>query len=121
MTPNQTSDWSSLDWQIWLDGLPHTMPHSDLTYLDQQLLAHVHDNIEIRFRLLVRMASSGYREGFARIETFLGEVGRLKYIKPIYQALWEQINTKHLAIRCFRNYEERYHPIARSIIASFLK
>ena len=46
---------------------------------------------------LVIAAGSGYEPAFDRIRSFLGEVGRMKYLKPLYTALTGHPDTRGFA------------------------
>jgi leukotriene-A4 hydrolase len=63
---------------------------------------------------------SGYDDVLPRVEAFLGEVGRMKYLKPLYRALLAKPATRELAHRTFARHQASYHPIARHVVeASF--
>ena len=64
------------------------------------------------FRLQVLV---DYLDNINEIDTFLGQVGRQKMIRPIYSAL----KIKHLdvAIKIFAKYKNFYHPLAAKAIA----
>jgi len=50
----------------------------------------------------------------------LGRVGRLKFLKPLYDALAGRPDTRVLAQECFERYRGRYHPIAVTVIGARL-
>ena len=55
-----------------------------------------------------------------RVEAVLHDVGRMKYLKPLYRALMNRADTRDLARRCFERNMASYHPIARAVIAPML-
>ena len=55
-----------------------------------------------------------------RVRVFLGEVGRMKYLKPLYSALWSRDDSKDLAKEIFAATGASYHPIARGGIERIL-
>ena len=52
--------------------------------------------------------------------TVLGEVGRMKYLKPLYSTLYGNAQTKELAKEIFAAHSMSYHPIARGGIERIL-
>ena len=73
-------------------------------------------NAEILSGWLMLALESDYGAVLPRVEAFLGEIGRMKYLKPLYRALLARPATRELARRAFARYRESYHPIARHVI-----
>ena len=69
---------------------------------------------------LAAALEAGCEPALARTEEVLGEVGRMKYLKPLYGALAASPEGKVLARRLFNRYAERYHPIAQAAVESIL-
>jgi leukotriene-A4 hydrolase len=107
------ADWSPEDWQIFLQSLPRTMPLDDCAWLNENFDLNSQGNAEILCNWLVIAASSGYEPAFATIGAFLGRVGRMKYLKPLYTALFANEGTQDLAREIFASNSGSYHPIAR--------
>ena len=64
---------------------------------------------------------SGYAPAIHRTETFLGEVGRMKYLKPLYAALVAGPGTRAVAEACIQRYRRQYHAIALAGVESLLR
>jgi hypothetical protein len=45
----------------------------------------------------------------------------MKYLRPIYSALFANLDTRARALRTFERYRRGYHPIAQQVVASRLK
>ncbi len=105
--------WSPEDWQIYLQSLPRTMPHDECAWLNDNFNLNGQGNAEILSNWLIIAAGSGYEPAFAPIGAFLGRVGRMKYLKPLYTALYANEGTKDLAKEIFASNSASYHPIAR--------
>ncbi len=45
----------------------------------------------------------------------------MKYLKPLYKAMYENPDTKDLALSIFDEHKDLYHPIARAGLESILK
>ena len=61
---------------------------------------------------------SGYSVALDRAEEVLGQVGRMKYLKPLYRAIAKQ-DAKLEAI--FERNRAGYHPIAARMVVSIVK
>jgi hypothetical protein len=55
-----------------------------------------------------------------RVEELLGQIGRMKYLKPLYRALAARPETKPLALDLFARFRESYHPIAQQVVRGLL-
>ncbi len=110
--------WSASLWQIYLPRLPQQLPHEDLAWLDAQFGLNDSGNSEILCAWLVIAAGSAYTPAYPRIREFLGRVGRMKYLKPLYKALLG--GDAALAREIFEDSKTGYHPIARGGLEAML-
>jgi leukotriene-A4 hydrolase len=104
--------WRPLEWQVYLARLARPTPRATVEALDRTF--HLSDarNPDVLVAWLVPALSAGHAPALARAEAFLGEVGRMKYLKPLYGALLARDATRPLAEACFRRFRGRYHAIA---------
>ena len=112
--------WSPTEWQLFLDGTPRPAPPERLAALDARYQLSQRANLEILVAWLVLCAESGYAPTLARTAEVLGEVGRMKYLKPLYTALAKGQETRALARSCFARWAGQYHPIARQVVGALL-
>ncbi len=112
--------WKPEDWQIFLQALPRQLPAADCAWLDDNFQLTKHGNCEILCNWLTIAAGSGYAATRPRTRAFLGEVGRMKYLKPLYTALHRNAETRALAKETFAEHGGGYHPIARGGIERIL-
>jgi len=63
----------------------------------------------------------GYAPAVRRAEAFLGEVGRMKYLKPLYAALIAGPGTRPVAEAAIQRYRRQYHAIALAGVESLLR
>jgi len=105
--------WSPEDWQIFLQALPRSLPVKDCAWLDENFDLTGQGNCEILCNWLIIATGSGYEPTFDRTARFLSEVGRMKYLKPLYTTLYSGEKTKGLAKEIFAANANGYHPIAR--------
>lgn len=78
---------------------------------------------EVKVAFLQLAISSGCREYFREVEKTLKEVGRMKYLRPLYTALVQvpgKEEAKILAKRVFSEARDCYHPIAQGVVESIL-
>jgi leukotriene-A4 hydrolase len=52
---------------------------------------------------------------------FAKEQGRMKYVRPLYKALFQSKMGKQPALQQFREVRSMYHPICEKLVASDLK
>lgn len=117
---DQAKAWSVDQWQIYLSALPSKLSHQDCQWLDESFALNDSGNAEILSKWLEVAASSGYTPAFAKIRQFLKQVGRMKYLKPLYSKLHQSPKTRALAAEIFAEAKSGYHPIARASIANLL-
>jgi aminopeptidase N len=113
-------EWTPEDWQIFLQALPKSLPEADCAWLDGEFDLTNQGNSEILCNWLGIAVNSGYEPVYERVGSFLGTVGRMKYLKPLYQALYGQEKSRPLAQEIFAANKDGYHPIARGGIERIL-
>lgn len=112
-TPEQAKDWTPAEWQLYLESLPQETPRDVFQQLDARFSLTQSRNSEVLVAWLVSALRAGWEPAVARTKTFLGEVGRMKYLKPLYGVLSASHAHRSLARELFKRHGERYHPIAR--------
>ncbi|WP_426753683.1 M1 family metallopeptidase [Myxococcus sp. Y35] len=112
-TPEQAKDWTPTEWQLYLESLPRETPRDVIQQLDARFSLTQSRNPEVLVAWLVAAVRASWEPAVSRTETFLGEVGRMKYLKPLYGVLSATHEYRGLARMLFKKHAERYHPIAR--------
>src|SRR5208282_5073733 len=120
-TDAEARGFSPLDWQVYLGRLPRPTPRDTVEALDAAFHLTATRNADVLVAWLVPALSAAYAPALARSEAFLGEVGRMKYLKPLYAALLAREETRPRAEACFRRYRSRYHSIAAAGLESLLR
>jgi len=121
LPPPAAKEWSPWEWQVYLNHLPRPSPPELLTALDQRFRLTEAPNPEVLVAWLTVAIRSGYPPAVRRAETLLGEVGRMKYLKPLYAALIAGPGTRSLAEAWAQRYRKRYHVIAVAGVESLLR
>ena len=118
--PDVAVAWSADEWQVYLAGLQPPVRAGLLAELDGRYHLTTSANPEILRLWLTVALRSGYQPAVPAAVDLLGRVGRLKFLKPLYDALAGNSGTRVLAQECFERYRSRYHPIAVTVIGARL-
>ncbi len=111
------SRWSPTEWQLYLESLPGDTSLDTVRALDARFDLTRKHAYEVLCAWLLVAVRAGYEPAFQRAEALLGEVGRMKFLKPLYRALMDRPDTVAIARRAFTRCAPSYHPIARAVIA----
>ena len=117
----QTRQWTSHEWQHFLDNFPAALTAAQATELDRQFkLTRALDPVVAVswFRVAIR---AGYAPALPRIEQFLLEVGRMRFLNPVYRELAKTPEGLAFAQRVFAQARPRYHPIGQASVERLLK
>jgi aminopeptidase N len=116
----QAQAWAPVEWQVYLSSLSAPQPAQRCGALDQRFGLTNSSNYEILVDWLALAVRSGYAPGVERTKGVLGEVGRMKYLKPLYLALLSREETRAVARGCFERFRGSYHPIAVHVVGKLL-
>lgn len=103
---------------VYFQGLPRVMTKEQLDFLTSAFNLKEMTNSEILCEYLAIAAGSDYEPAFEQIRKFLYEVGRLKFIRPIYKAMGNNKRTRLLAKEIFEKIKEEIHPLTKMVIES---
>ena len=117
---NEVAKWSAIEWQLFLEWSPRTLSAAQLATLDSRFHFSTAKNTEVHVAWLLLSLQSGSNGVLPQVEAFLGRVGRMKYLKPLFAALHAQPATAVLAKQLFEKNNTRLHPIARQVISNML-
>jgi hypothetical protein len=78
-------------------------------------------NSEILFEWLMLAIRNGYKPAYNRLERFLVEVGRRKYVRPLFDELVKAPEGKARARAIYTKARPGYHPITATTIDGILK
>ncbi|MCC7381074.1 MAG: M1 family metallopeptidase [Deltaproteobacteria bacterium] len=117
----QAKRWSPSEWQVYLSALPRELDHPTLIAQDARFHFASAKNAEIRLGWLTIAARSGFEPAYPAIRRALAEIGRMKYLRPLYVALLAAGGpARQLAVECFRENRGRYHPVAQAVIGPLI-
>ena len=119
-TADEAKAWSAIEWQLYLEAMPRPSPPALCEELDTRYALTASKNSEVLVSWLVLACESGYGAVLPRVTELLGHIGRMKYLKPLYQALDGRPATKALARQLFERFGGSYHPIAQQALRRVL-
>ena len=109
--------WTTQQWKRFLDGLPRKLTTAQMDDLDGAFALSASTNAYVRSAWLELVVANRYAPGLASLESFLGEVGRGLFVRPLYIGLLKDKDWGvPLARRYFDASKTTYHP---SIAAEF--
>lgn len=117
----KAESWDVASWLVYLEALPKALDSETCEWLDETFNLTASGNSEILCDWLEIAIRSGYKPAFPKVREFLGEVGRMKFLKPLYKALAEKPSTAKIAEELFQKNALRYHPIARAALERVLE
>ncbi|XP_042477078.1 leucine aminopeptidase-like [Macadamia integrifolia] len=118
---DEVSNWHGQEWELYLENLPKSVEASQVAALNAHYKLAESKNYDVKVAFLQLCISSGCKEYFSEVEKTLKEVGRMKYLRPLYTALVKDSGkeeAKILAKRVFGEARECYHPIAQGVVES---
>jgi hypothetical protein len=109
------------EWQLYLGALPRPASPELLEQLDRTFGLTATGNAEVLVSWLTLCAASGHAAGLPRTWSLLGTIGRMKYLRPLYQALASHPSTNGEVWARFDQLRSGYHPIAQQVIDGLLR
>lgn len=119
-----TVDYQTVHWLHLLGSLGPDVGRDRLQQLDAAFGLTQSQNAEILFAWLVCQLRAGY-EGLppavdARIGSFLHDVGRRKFVEPLYRALADTPEGRARALAIYATARPRYHSVTARSVDAFL-
>ena len=105
------SRWSSHELVHFLRNLPDDITKEQLALLDSSYSFTNSGNSEVKFAWFIKAIERGYQPVLQNVDNFLGQVGRRKFVLPLYKALKEEYPQQ--AANIYQKYRSRYHEITR--------
>lgn len=118
---DEVTDWQGQEWELYLENLPKVVEASQVLALDARYRLSESKDYEVKVAFLELAILSKCRDFYGEVEKTLKEVGRMKYLRPLYRALVEgtgKEEEKILAKRVFAEARDSYHPIAQGVVES---
>jgi hypothetical protein len=102
-------------------GLPAGISAGEMRELDRRWSFTESGNSEILSQWLLMAIRAGYEPAYPALERFLVEVGRRKFVKPLFEALRKAPGGRERAQAIYAKARPGYHPITQSAVDALLK
>ena len=112
----QTAQWSTQEWLHFLEGIAPDLDAASMARLDQRFRLTEAGNAEILCLWLRLGIQHGYAAGDAALRRFLTEVGRRKFLEPLYRELVKTDAGRAKALEIYATARGRYHAVSRKTI-----
>jgi leukotriene A-4 hydrolase/aminopeptidase len=119
-TAAQLQQWGPREVLVFLQHLPRALDHASLAWLDAQLRLTGRGNYEILVEWLTIAAGSDYEPVFGRIREVLTQVGRMKFLRPLFIALGKHARTQQLGREIYATARATYHSLSRRVIEAVM-
>ena len=107
-----SKDWTTQEWLHFLRALPEKLSTQQMQQLDQTFKFTARQNSEIAHDWLLISINNQYQAAYPRLINYLSSIGRVKLIKPLYQALMQTPGLHNLAMNIYHKSRNGYHNIA---------
>ena len=105
----------------FLSHLPADLTQNEMTQLDKEFLFTRSGNAEVQAAWYVLAIHHRYLSANPYIEKFLTEVGRRKFLVPLYKEMAKTPDGKEWARHIYAKARANYHPVAYTTIDELLK
>ena len=116
-----TKDWSSHEWLHFIRMLPANMSQQQMAELDKAFNFTNSGNSEVLAAWFIHAINNNYTTADKALETFLTNVGRRKFLVPIYKALNATPEGKKKALAIYAKARPNYHAVSTVTLDELLK
>ncbi|MCP4203378.1 MAG: M1 family metallopeptidase [bacterium] len=116
----ETDDWTTHHWLHFLRSLPEAITAVQLGNLDSVFGFNSSGNSEIQSAWFERAIAAGHEEAYPALRGFLLQVGRRKFLKPLYTALAETPEDLAWAHGVYAEARSGYHSVSSNTLDEIL-
>ncbi len=114
--------WTTAEKLRYLNRLPRSLPRERLASLDQALSLSTAGNNEVLFAWLNLALANRYEPAVPVAERFLAEIGRRKFVLPLFQTLWAQGDWgRPIATRIYDRTRASYHSVTTGSVDAVVR
>lgn len=114
------SEWSTYEYLHFLKGIQKDAHLDLLEAIEKEWHLTDSENMEILCVWLEMSIEQEYKPAYARLDLFLNQVGRMKFLEPLYDALKKSSLGALGTQKLYEQKSHNYHPIARMEIEHIL-
>jgi len=112
--------WSTHEWLHFIRNLPDEMNQETMRNLDEYLDFTYSGNSEILAAWFMHVIRNEYNPGYENLENFLVNVGRRKFLAPLYAELIKTENGMEMASRIYSEARLNYHYVTTNTLDKML-
>lgn len=117
---NVIKNWSTHEWLHFLKNLPDTLSLQQMNALDEAGKFTSSGNAEIITVWGTLAIQHHYEKAYAKIETFLINTGRRKFLMPLYTEMVKTEEGKKRALSIYKKARPNYHFVATNSLDKLL-
>lgn len=117
----KTQDWTSHEWLHFIRLLPEQMSQQQMAGLDKAFSFTESGNSEVLAAWLIHAIRNNYTTADKALEIFLTNVGRRKFLVPIYKELIAAPGGKEKALAIYAKARPNYHAVSTVTLDELLK
>ncbi len=117
---SKTNQWTTHHWNHFLRSFKNDLSPAQMKQLDDQFQFTQSGNSEITHDWMMLVIGSGYEAGLPRLEEFLTEQGRRKFLQPLYEKMATTPEGLKRANRIYAKARPGYHAVSRQTIDQIL-
>ncbi|MFD1186115.1 M1 family metallopeptidase [Pontibacter rugosus] len=114
-------DWSSHEWLHFIRMLPEQMSQQQMAEVDKAFNFTNSGNSEVLAAWFIHAIRNNYTTADKAMDTFLTNVGRRKFLVPIYKALVATPEGKKKALAIYAKARPNYHAVSTVTLDEMLK
>ena len=112
---------STNEWLYFISHLPADLTTNEMAALDKEFTFTQSHNSEVQAVWYVLAIAHQYKPAYASVEKFLTEVGRRKFLVPLYKQMIKTPEGKVWAKKIYAKARANYHPVSYNTIDELLK
>jgi hypothetical protein len=113
--------WSAHEWAHFLTSVPADLGKDKLVALDAAFGVTKSGNSEVVFQWLMLAVRNDYDRANDRLERFLTEQGRRKFLEPLYRELVKTPAGKERALAIYKKARPTYHPMSVEAVDAIVR
>ncbi len=112
--------WTTFEWMHFLRHLPDSLDQTRMAELDRTFAFTRTGNAEILAAWLEQCIKNDYGPSYERLDTFLTQVGRRKFLIPLYEQLITTEKGRAMAMNIYKVARPNYHSVSVRTIDDML-
>lgn len=117
----KTEAWTTHHWNHFLRSFKESgLSVDQMTQLDTEFKFTQSGNSEITHDWMWHVIGTGYQPGMKKLESFLTDQGRRKFLQPLYEKMAESEEGKAMAMRIYTKARPGYHSVSSQTIDKIL-